>query len=125
MISRLCAAVVGVLIALAGASKVTDFKQWQIDARAQKVWPVIAVVLPALELLLGALLVVLTPSPQVLGAATLLLLIFTAFLLAQIASKSVVPCACFGSKSKRPPSMRDVARNVAMMGLLFVAAALS
>lgn len=125
MISRLCAAVVGVLIALAGASKVTDFKQWQIDARAQKVWPVIALVLPALELLLGALLIVLTPSPQVLGAATLLLLIFTAFLLAQIASKSVVPCACFGSKSKRPPSMRDVARNVAMMSLLFVAAALS
>jgi len=125
MIARLCAAAVGVLIALAGAAKVTDYKQWKRDARAQNVWPVVAVVLPPIELLLGALLIVLAPSPEVLGAATLLLLVFTAFLLAQIASKSVVPCACFGSKSKRPPSMRDVARNLGMMALLFVAAALS
>jgi hypothetical protein len=125
MIARLCAAVVGVLIALAGAAKLTDYKQWKTDARAQNVWPIVAVVLPPIELLLGALLIVLTPTPGVLGMATLLLLIFTAFLLAQIATKSVVPCACFGSKSKRPPSMRDVARNLAMMMLLFVAAALS
>lgn len=125
MIARLCAAVVGVLIALAGAAKVTDYKQWMRDARAQNVWPAVAMVLPPLELLLGALLIVLVPSPQVLGAATLLVLVFTAFLLAQIATKSTVPCACFGSKTKRPPSMRDVARNLAMMALLFVAAALS
>jgi hypothetical protein len=125
MIARLCAAAVGVLIALAGAAKLTDYKQWNRDARAQNVWPIVAVVLPPLELLLGALLIVLAPTPGVLGMATLLLLIFTAFLLAQIATKSVVPCACFGSKSKRPPSMRDVARNLTMMALLFVAAALS
>ena len=125
MIARLCAAAVGVLIALAGAAKLTDYTQWKRDARAQNVWLIVAVVLPPLELLLGALLIVLSPTPEVLGMATLLLLIFTAFLLAQIATKSVVPCACFGSKSKRPPSMRDVARNLAMMALLFVAAALS
>ena len=125
MIARLCAAAVGVLIALAGAAKVTDYKQWKRDARAQSVWPVVAVVLPPLELLLGALLIVLSPTPEVLGMATLLLLIFTAFLIAQIVTKSVVPCACFGSKSKRPPSMRDVGRNLAMMAMLFVAAVLS
>ena len=124
MIARLCAAIVGALIAVAGASKITDYKQWLIDAQAQHVWPVIARVLPPLELLLGALLVVLEPNPSVLGAATLLILVFTAFLIAQIASKSSVPCACFGSKSKRPPSARGVARNIAMMALLFVAAAL-
>jgi hypothetical protein len=125
MIARLCAAAVGVLIALAGAAKVTDYNQWKRDARAQNVWPIVAVVLPPLELLLGALLIVMSPTPEVLGMATLLLLVFTAFLLAQIATKSVIPCACFGSKSKRPPSMRDVARNLAMMALLFVAAVLS
>jgi hypothetical protein len=125
MIARLCAAAVGVLIALAGAAKVTDYKQWKRDAHAQSVWPVVAVVLPPLELLLGALLIVLSPTPEVLGMATLLLLIFTAFLIAQIVTKSVVPCACFGSKSKRPPSMRDVGRNLAMMAMLFVAAVLS
>jgi hypothetical protein len=94
------------------------------DARAQHVWPIIATVLPPVELLLGALLVVLSPTPVVLGSATLLLLVFTAFLIAQIASKSTVPCACFGSKSKRPPSGRDVVRNLAMIALLFIAAAI-
>lgn len=124
MISRICAAVVGALIAVAGATKVTDYKHWLADAKAQHVWPIVAKLLPPTELLLGALLVVLAPNPTVLGAATLLLLIFTAFLAAQIASKSSVPCACFGSKSKRPPSGRDVLRNIAMMALLFIAAAL-
>lgn len=123
MIARLCAAIVGSIIAVAGATKLTDFQQWRLDARAQHVWPFVALVLPPIELLLGALLIVLAPSALVLGSATLLLLVFTAFLLAQIASKSAVPCACFGSKSKRPPSLRDVLRNVAMMALLFVAAA--
>jgi hypothetical protein len=124
MISRICAALVGALIAVAGATKVTDYKQWLADAKAQHVWPIAAKLLPPIELLLGALLVVLTPNPTVLGAATLLLLVFTAFLAAQIASKSTVPCACFGSKGKRPPSGRDVVRNIAMMALLFTAAAL-
>ena len=123
MIARICAAVVGALIAVAGATKATDYKQWMKDARAQHVWPAVAAVLPFVELLLGALLVVLAPSPVVLGAATLLLLVFTAFLIAQIASKSTVPCACFGSKSTRPPSRRDVLRNIAMIALLFIAAA--
>lgn len=124
MIARICAAVVGALIAIAGATKVTDYRQWMQDAHAQHVWPIIATVLPPIELLLGALLVVLSPTPVVLGSATLLLLVFTAFLVAQIASKSTVPCACFGSKSKRPPSGRDVVRNLAMIALLFVAAAI-
>lgn len=124
MISRICAALVGALIAVAGASKITDYKQWLADAKAQHVWPIVAKLLPPIELLVGALLVVLKPNPAVLGTATLLLLVFTAFLVAQIASKSVVPCACFGSKSKRPPSGRDVLRNIAMMALLFIAAAL-
>ena len=123
MIARICATLVGALIAVAGATKVTDYKQWMNDARAQQVWPIVAAVLPPVELLLGALLVVLEPTPTVLGTATLLLLVFTAFLVAQIASKSTVPCACFGSKSKRPPSRRDVLRNLVMIALLFVAAA--
>ncbi len=125
MIAHICAAIVGVLIAIAGATKITDFQQWRKDADAQHVWPMIALVVPPLELLVGALLIVLTPQPTVLGAATLLLLVFSAFLVAQIASGSSTPCACFGSKSKRAPSQRDIARNIAMMALLFAAAVLS
>lgn len=81
--------------------------------------------LPGIELILGAALVVLEPHPISLGLATLMLLIFTVYLAVQVAGKSQVPCACFGARSMRPPSMRDVGRNVFLMGLLVTAAALS
>lgn len=125
MLSHLLAACVGVVIAVAGAMKLVNRTQWQDNARAQHLWPAVVVGLPVAELFIGALLIVLTPSATVLGIATLLLLIFTAFLVGQIATKSQVPCACFGSRSQRPPSLRDVARNVGLLALLFISAALS
>ena len=125
MLAHLLAAFVGVIIAVAGAIKLVNRTQWQQDARAQHLWPLVAHGLPFAELLIGGLLVGLTPSAFVLGVATLLLLIFTAFLVAQIATKSQVPCACFGSRSRRPPSTRDVLRNLGLMALLFISAALS
>ena len=93
------------------------------DARAQAVWPAVAVAVPPVEVVIGASLVALEPSPLTLGSATLLLLVFTAFLVASIAAGSTVPCACFGSVSRRPPSWRDVVRNGGMLAALFVAAA--
>ena len=122
--SRFLAAAVGLVIAFAGASKATGFQQWKSDARSQGLWPVVAYALPGLELLLGALLIVLSPTPLILGAATLLVLIFTVYLVVLVASGSMVPCACFGAKFSRPPSMRDILRNVVMLVALFASAAL-
>lgn len=125
MLARLCAAVVGAVLAYAGANKVTAFRQWQQDAKRQNVPALIAYVLPMLELVIGAALVVLKPHPLVLGIATLLLLIFTAYLSAQVIGKSQIPCACFGARVVRPPSWRDVTRNLFLIALLFVSAVLS
>lgn len=125
MVSRVCAALVGAVLAVAGASKLLDMGSWMRDARAQGVWPVVAKVLPAVEVVLGAALVALEPSPVTLGAATALLLVFTVFLVVSVASGSAAPCACFGSVRRRPPSWRDVARNVALMAVLFVSAAVA
>jgi hypothetical protein len=124
VISRLLAGVVGAVILFAGATKITGFKQWKADARSQGLWPVIAYSLPVIELFIGALLIVLTPTPVVLGLATLLVLIFTVYLAVLVASGSTVPCACFGAKFSRPPSGRDILRNCAMLIALFLSAAL-
>lgn len=124
MIAWLCAAVVGVVFALAGASKIMDWNSWFSSARSQGLWKVVALVLPGLELLLGALLVVAPSMPEVLGISTLLLLIFTVYLGARVATKSTTPCACFGARVSRPPSWRDILRNVVLIALLFVSAAL-
>lgn len=125
MTARVLAAIVGAVILFAGAAKATGFQQWKADARSQGLWPVIVYVLPGAELLIGALLIVLAPTPLVFGAATLLLLIFTTYLVVLVASGSTVPCACFGARFSRPPSWRDIVRNVALMAALFVAAVVS
>lgn len=125
MIARLAAALVGAVLAFAGANKITGFAQWKNDAARQGVPKIVAVFLPGAELVLGAALVVFEPHPIPLGLATLLLLVFTVYLVVQVAGKSTVPCACFGARSLRPPSARDVGRNVLLMALLFIAAALS
>ena len=75
--------------------------------------------------MLGAALLVLQPVPIVLGLATLLLVVFTSFLAMQVLTKSQVPCACFGAHVNRPPSWRDVVRNLGLIALMFTAAALS
>ena len=125
MIARLLAGLVGALLALAGARKATDWSAWMSAARAQSVWKPVAVALPALELVLGACMVVLPVSAPVMGAVTLLLVVFTVFLVVQVATGSMVPCACFGSHVPRPPSWIDILRNLAMVAALVVAAALA
>ena len=123
--ARVCAAIVGATLALAGAGKVMSWNQWRTNARQQHLWSVVAIALPGLELVLGAALLVLKPAATVLGLATLLLVVFTSFLALQVTTKSQVPCACFGAHVNRPPSLRDVVRNLGLIGLMFAAAALS
>ena len=123
--ARVCAAAVGATLALAGAGKFTSWNQWLSNARRQHLWEVVAISLPAIELVLGAALLVLKPAPIVLGLATLLLVVFTSFLAMQVLTKSQVPCACFGAHVDRPPSWRDVARNLGLIALMFAAAAFS
>lgn len=124
IISRLLAAVVGALVAFAGANKLTDRPAWRAAARAQGVPAPVAAILPAVELLLGVCLVVLPLNALALGATTALLVIFTVFLCVQVATRSTVPCACFGARSATPPQWRDVVRNLAMIGALVLAAAI-
>lgn len=123
--ARVCAAVVGATLALAGAGKFTSWNQWLSNARRQHLWKIVAISLPLIELVLGAALFVLKPTPIVLGLATLLLVVFTLFLAMQVITKSQVPCACFGAHVNRPPSWRDVVRNLGLIALIFAAAALS
>lgn len=125
MVPRFLAAIVGAVLALAGAGKVTDWSNWREMARRQHVWSPIAMGIPPIEMGLGAWLVAFEPSPVSLGLATSLLLVFTVFLIVAIRSGSTVPCACFGARSVRPPRGRDVARNLALIGLLAASAVLA
>jgi len=124
VLARVLAAVVGAVVAFAGANKVTDMTSWRAAVTAQHLPRAVAPVVPPAELLLGVCLVVLPVNPLVLGLTTLLLLVFTVFLAVQVAARSTVPCACFGARVARAPRGIDVRRNVAMIAALFAAAVL-
>ena len=123
-LSWLMAAAVGAAFAWAGANKITDLRSWHAAARAQSLPRPVATAVPVIEVLLGSALVVTTPTVATLGAATVLLVVFTSFLVVQVATGSTVPCACFGVRTARPPSGWDVARNVLMIAALVASAAL-
>lgn len=123
--ARILAVLVGAAVAWAGAQKLTGMRAWLAAARAQSLPRLVALVVPPAELLLGASLVVMEPAAVTLGAVTALILVFTVFLAVQVSAGSTVPCACFGTRASRPPSGRDVARNVLMIAALVAAAALN
>lgn len=125
MIARILAAAVGAVVGFAGANKVTDRRGWRSAYARQSIPRPLGEMVPAVELVLGACLVALPPNPLVLGATAFLLLVFTAFLVVQVASGSTVPCACFGARRVRPPGWPDVVRNLVLLAALSAAAALA
>ena len=77
--------------------------------------------LPAAEIVLGALLISQLGGPWVPLAALALLLAFTAAIVRVVARGRAVPCACFGELSVRPVDGLTVARNLALCTLTLVA----
>ena len=117
-VARILAAIVGAAVAWAGAQKLTALGTWLAAARAQSLPRAVALVVPPVELLLGASLVVTEPAAVTLGAVTVLPT-------ETCTARNTVPCACFGTRASRPPSGRDIARNVLMIAALVAAAALN
>ena len=119
----LLAAVVGVVFVFAGVQKMTSWSTWTSDAAAQRVPSSIAMVVPVVEVVLGVTLIALRLTKVVIVIACAVLLAFTAHLVARIRRGDNVPCGCFGSTRRVPPSWRDVWRNVALMVCLMVSLA--
>ena len=75
----------------------------------------------AAELVLGGLLVA-GAQPVVTGSLILVLLAgFSAVIAAAIRTGTATPCGCLGAGSRRPPSVRDIARNAGLAALTIVA----
>ena len=115
------AAVVGVALLVAGAAKLAR-PAWVREAGALGVPVLLARPVPAVELLLGAGLVVGIARRPLAAVALTLLLAFTAVLGASLARGRRPVCACFGAWSTRPIGASTVARNAVLAGLALVAA---
>lgn len=82
--------------------------------------PVLARVLPPIELATAALILIRPQAGAVV--ATGLLMAFTAVLIATIRSGLVVSCGCLGSVSRKPVTPATVARNLVFVAMTAMAA---
>jgi uncharacterized membrane protein YphA (DoxX/SURF4 family) len=76
-------------------------------------------IVPLTELALGILLVVVPRIGAVLALATLA--VFTAFLGDRLRRGVATPCNCFGARSARPLSQREIVRNLTFVVLALLA----
>lgn len=114
-VAVIAAAIIGAAFVLAGASKVAAGKGWFAQAAGLGVPRVVAMVVPWLELAIGAALVVQLATPWPAVAALLLLMAFTGLIALRLAEGKRPPCACFGAWSAKPIGPTHIARNAALM----------
>jgi hypothetical protein len=117
MIGTISSVIVGVVICVAGASKIASGQRWPIDAVALGTPAALVPVVPWFEIILGALLVA-HIAPVVTGIiAFVLLTVFTFLIVRQLRLGHRPVCACFGAWSSRPLGPEHVVRNVILMAL--------
>ncbi|MFM8266942.1 MAG: MauE/DoxX family redox-associated membrane protein [Ilumatobacteraceae bacterium] len=116
------AVAVGVVFLVAAAAKLARPESWRSGAGGLGVPGRLAAVVPWIEVLLGAALVVQFRRGLVAWLAIGLLVAFTALLVATLARGRRPVCACFGSLRARPIGGWTLVRNAALIVLGVVAA---
>lgn len=112
--------VLGLVFLVSGGSKIAAGPAWAQEAREMGAPPIVVPVLPWLEIVLGAVLVM-QLVPLVAGIAALsLLVVFTVLITRRLAEGRHPPCSCFGAWSSKPLGRRHVVRNVAFSVLAVV-----
>ncbi len=118
------AVVVGGVLLVAAVSKLARPQLWRTQSAGLGVPWTVAVLVPFVELSLGALLLVQLQRQVVAWAAAVLFVAFSALLARRLAQGQHPPCACFGSLSSKPIGPGQLARNALFVALAILAATL-
>ena len=113
----------GLVFVAAGVLKLVEGPAWLKQAADMEVSRSVAVVVPYVEIVVGVLLVAQLFRPWPAVVAVGMLVVFTVVIVRRIRDGSRPPCACFGSKSKRPLGAYHVVRNLAFLALALIAVA--
>ena len=120
-IAWVCAAIVGSVFVWAGATKLQARAAWAAQARDMGTprWSIELV--PFMELMVGAMLIVGWWRQITTVVGMVMLVAFTGLIVLNLLRGNRPACACFGVRSARPLSWLFVVRNVVFVGLLLVA----
>lgn len=113
--------IVGLALVAAGVLKLLEGPAWLKQAADMDVPRAVAQFVPYVELVTGVPLVAQLVKPWPAIAALILLAAFTVVVVRRLLDGSRPPCACFGSRSKRPLGAYHVARNLALLAGAVVA----
>ena len=116
------AVVLGAVFLAAGVLKLSALAQWRSQAAGLGVPSSVASLVPYIELVVGALLLVQLQRSFVAWVAAAVLLAFSAVLALQLQRGLRPPCACFGSLSARPIGAGTLVRNGVLLAVALVAA---
>lgn len=120
MIATLAGVIVGTVVCVAGAAKISSGGQWPVQARAMGAPGFTVPFVPWVEILVGAALAA-RVTPVVSGVAALVLLAaFTILILVNIGRGRRPVCACFGAWRPAPLGWKHVARNAVLLALVAV-----
>jgi uncharacterized membrane protein YphA (DoxX/SURF4 family) len=121
LIGRIASIGLGLVFVVSGGYKLADGPAWPRQAADMGVSRPVAVVVPWFELVLGAVLVSGLLSPWAELVAVGVLIVFTIVIVRRLLDGSRPPCACFGSRSKRPLGRRHVLRNLGLLAVAVIA----
>lgn len=116
--SAVLAAVVGAVLLYAGVRKLGDRSSFNVGATSLGVPSSVAVVVPWVEVVLGAALILDVIDVVARFGALALLLSFTVVIISNLLRGNRPACACFGTRATTPISWWTVARNVALIMLI-------
>ena len=116
-VGSVASVLLGLVFLVSGGAKIAAGPAWPEQADGLGAPPLVVPVLPWVEIVLGAILVMQLASVVAPGAALVLLAAFTALIIRRLSQGRHPPCACFGSWSARPLGAGHVARNIGFMVL--------
>jgi len=125
VVGLLAGVVVGGALIWAGGLKLVEGPAWLKQAADMDVARGVAVAVPYVEIVIGVPLAAQLLKPWPAVAALVLLAAYTILIVRRIRDGSRPPCACFGSKSKRPLGVYHVLRNLGLMALALLAVLLA
>ncbi|CAN5599404.1 hypothetical protein BH10ACT2_BH10ACT2_00850 [soil metagenome] len=118
------AAIVAAVFLLAGVLKLARPSEWRAQASGLGVPKLVSNVVPLVEIVLGAAVLVQWQRHALAWVAFGLLVGMTALLGLRLAQGERPSCACFGSLSSRPIGVAHLARNGVFMCIAVLAATL-